>query len=171
MVISWASIIAIGAILILIFSEKLQEENDLPSTHQEANFDPPLELSKTHVTHHFKWSEFETQGITIPDKFKGNIYTLAVQLEKIRASIGKPIVITSGFCIRGHVKNSMHYVGKAADITVEGMTHEELWSHINNMMLSGAIIDGGLGRYDGKYHSTHYDIRSQHARWDWRKNK
>jgi hypothetical protein len=59
-------------------------------------------------------------------------------LDKIREAIGKPVHVTSGFrCYRlneaiGGAANSQHIKGEAADITVSGMTVENLFQFIKN---------------------------------------
>lgn len=74
-----------------------------------------------------------------PDSIKQNLTALCENvLEPLRAKLGKPITITSGYrCERdnaaiGGAKNSQHVLGQAADIFVEGMSVEELFEFINN---------------------------------------
>jgi len=55
-----------------------------------------------------------------------------MNLQVIRDEIGKPIKINSGYRSPEHnksvggVKNSMHVKGKAADITIQGLTPNQI---------------------------------------------
>ncbi len=59
-------------------------------------------------------------------------------LEPLRSTLDNPIRILSGYrcrdlnCAVGGVVNSQHLFGQAADITVENMTHPELFNLIKN---------------------------------------
>lgn len=61
-----------------------------------------------------------------------NLKKLANALEKIRALVGKPVMISSGYRSKelnrlvGGVQTSAHCQGNAADIYVSGMTPKEL---------------------------------------------
>lgn len=67
----------------------------------------------------------------------------------------------------GRKPTSKHRRGEAADIQVSGMKSEDVWFLLKELMVSGKIINGGLGYYPG---FIHYDIRSSPARWYY-KNK
>ena len=68
---------------------------------------------------------------------------------------------------KGRLPSSQHRLGMAADIQVSGMKTEDVWFLLKELMVSGKIINGGLGYYPG---FIHYDIRSSSARWYY-KNK
>lgn len=85
----------------------------------------------THLTPHFRLSEFirsataDAKGIdnTPPDSVIVRLLALCVYvLEPLRAVVGHPIVITSGYrcpalnTAVGGVANSQHMLGEAADI-------------------------------------------------------
>lgn len=66
-----------------------------------------------------------------PDQVK-NLYRVAEVLELVRALVGRPVSVSSGYRSPavnravGGSKNSAHVKGLAADITVPGMTAKEL---------------------------------------------
>lgn len=94
---------------------------------------------------YFSYSEFfksdaadKHQINNIPDNMTlshvlGNINALVLNvLDPLRAKIGRPIIITSGYrCKRvnelvGGSKTSQHMTGKAADIHVQGYTPQQM---------------------------------------------
>lgn len=86
------------------------------------------------LTEHFDLAEFTIsqeaarRGIdnTPPDEALENLYLLAMALEEIRARLGKPIVISSGYrspalnAAVGGAATSAHVLGYAADLTCPG---------------------------------------------------
>lgn len=123
------------------------------------------------ITPHFKWSEFASRGIPVPEEYHENITTLCTALEVIRSYLGdQPITIVSGGGWRhpGHNKStgqatdSQHLYGRAADIRVKGHTPKAVYNAINKLVNSKAIPTGGLHCYDT---FVHYDIRGRKARW------
>ena len=86
------------------------------------------------LTDNFDLSEFVVsqeaarRGIdnTPPGEALENLYLLAMALEEIRARLGKPIVISSGYrspalnAAVGGAPNSAHVLGYAADLTCPG---------------------------------------------------
>lgn len=85
----------------------------------------------------FSWLEFSRNGhgfLNVPDaRAKNNIIELTqLYLDPLRAHIGLPIRITSGFRNRevntavGGSSTSAHMRGEAADIKVNGMTAAQL---------------------------------------------
>jgi uncharacterized protein YcbK (DUF882 family) len=89
-------------------------------------------------------------------------------LQAIRDAIGKPIIINSGYRSPEHNKkvggavNSFHVKGMAVDFRVNGMSQQDLFNKVEELIKSGAIIQGGLGLYSSW---VHYDIRGIKARW------
>lgn len=68
-----------------------------------------------------------------PDEIVLNLRRLAEALEKVRAHVGAPIRVSSGYrclalnkLIAGSSKTSAHVLGLAADISVKGMSAKEL---------------------------------------------
>ena len=98
---------------------------------------------------------------------------LIVQLERLREYLGRygggPIHINSGFRCFDHntavggVRNSQHLYGKAADITVVGVSPFRVQDAADLI-----FSDGGMGRYNT---FTHVDVRGHRARWDQRSSR
>lgn len=88
---------------------------------------------------------------------------LLAGLEKLRAMIGRPIYINSGYRCEKHnseiggASKSYHLKGMAADISVKGMNSQELFSYCET-------IDefGGLGLYQTW---VHVDTREKKTAW------
>ena len=128
------------------------------------------------LTNNFSKSEFECKsGEEMPLDVLENVKLLAIQLQKIREYVGKPIRINSAYRSEAHneaiggVKTSQHILGKAADITIDTFTPDEVVSIIENMLTNemlGGFYIGGLGSYNT---FTHIDIREKKARWNFKK--
>lgn len=125
------------------------------------------------LTENFKKKEFEcADGSEMPIEVQLNIAELAVQLEIIRSHFNAPIKINSAYrspeynaTIPGASKNSQHVLGKAADIVVKGYTPDEVADALEFLINTGMIKEGGVGRYNT---FTHYDIRGERARWNYK---
>jgi uncharacterized protein YcbK (DUF882 family) len=113
------------------------------------------------VNQHFKRAEFACRcgcGFAAVDA------ELLAVLTDLRETYGKPIKITSACRCPSHnrkvggSKNSMHLIGIAADIQVEGMSPAKVEQYL-------------LGKYPGKYGIAaaktfvHIDVREKPARW------
>ena len=128
------------------------------------------------LTNNFTKSEFDCKsGEEMPLDVLENVKLLAIQLQKIRDYVGKPIRINSAYRSEAHneaiggVKTSQHILGKAADITIDTFTPDEVVSIIENMLTNemlGGFYIGGLGSYNT---FTHVDIRDKKARWNFKK--
>jgi len=128
------------------------------------------------LTNNFTKSEFDCKsGEEMPLEVLENVKLLAIQLQKIREYVGKPIRINSAYRNKAHneaiggVKTSQHILGKAADITIDTFTPDEVVSIIENMLTNemlGGFYIGGLGSYNT---FTHIDIRDKKARWNFKK--
>lgn len=124
------------------------------------------------LTENFDREEFEcADGSEMPTDVQLNIAELAVQLEIIRAHFNAPIKINSSYRSPEHnkavggSKNSQHLLGKAADIIVKGVSPDEVADAIDFLIATGMIKEGGVGRYNT---FTHYDIRGERARWNYK---
>ena len=129
------------------------------------------------LTKNFSKSEFDCKsGADMPLEVLENVKLLAIELQKIRDYVGLPIRINSAYrcpyyndnIVKG-AKNSQHKLGKAADITIDTFTPDEVVGVIENLLVNemlGSFYIGGLGRYNT---FTHIDIRDYKARWDNRK--
>jgi uncharacterized protein YcbK (DUF882 family) len=85
------------------------------------------------------------------------------KLQQLRDMVKRPVRITSGYrtpaynsTCPGAADGSQHLYGKAADITISGLTPDEVFEIVNPMF-------NGVGRYNN---FTHCDIRDYYARWD-----
>ena len=93
---------------------------------------------------------------------------LAWTLQRVRDEVGLPIRINSGYRCPAHnmsvggATHSKHVEGFAADIEVAGIEARDVADKVEKLMESGAIPNGGLGRYRS---FTHIDIRQEPARW------
>lgn len=122
-----------------------------------------------HLTEHFMLREFDCHdGTPIPDELISNVALLAINLEVIRAEVGSPLHVNSGYRTPtynkkvGGVPGSQHLLAKASDITCKTHSPKQLADLILRLMTEGKIHNGGLGRYPG---FTHYDIRKSPSRW------
>ena len=123
------------------------------------------------VTKNFNRQEFDcNDGSAMPEEVEKNIIELAEQLQILRDHIGLPIRITSGYRSKeynrriGGVRNSMHVIGKASDLYMDGMSARELNGVIIDLIRAGKMKEGGVGLYVSKGF-VHYDIRGTRARW------
>ena len=121
------------------------------------------------VTKNFKLSELEFSD-QVPPELIANAVELLQNLQVIRDHFQKPIIIISGYRSPtrneqvGGAKKSQHMEAKAADIKINGIPTEELFSRIDKLMNQGKIKVGGLGFYPDQGF-VHYDIRGIKARW------
>lgn len=129
------------------------------------------------LTKNFSLSEFNCKcgDCTIPSDVLFNIKIVAKNLQILRDYVGVPVRINSAYRCKEHNKavggssRSQHILGKAADITIDGVTADEVYYIVRklrrNPMLEGVIFQG-LGRYNT---FTHVDIRDSYTTWDYRK--
>jgi GH24 family phage-related lysozyme (muramidase) len=135
----------------------------------------PIREADDARTEHFRLSEFASgDGVPTPRGVIGTIQILMEQLEVLRAEVGAPIRIHSGYRSPAHnasvggAKKSQHLCGQAADITISGLTARQIYDRIESLIAAGRMMQGGLGLYDGPDRQTpfvHYDIRGSRARW------
>lgn len=122
------------------------------------------------MTKNFNISEFECKcGCEMPNDIYINIVKLANQLQVLRDKIGEPVIITNAYrckehndTIKGSSRSSQHILGKAADIKVKGSSPKEVFDTIEELILEGEMLQGGLSDYRT---FTHYDFRGRKARW------
>ena len=121
------------------------------------------------LTVNFSLEEFACHdGTPVPPELIKTVTKLAENLEIIRKEVGKPLKILSGYRtpawnkrVEG-AKSSNHMLGRAADITVEGIPPKAIADTIERLIKEGKLPPSGLGRYKG---FTHYDIRGKNSRW------
>jgi len=87
-------------------------------------------------------------------------------LEQLRILAGKPIVVHDGYRCSAHneqvggVSNSEHTRGEAADVSIPGMSLQQMYELAIQVP---TFFNGGIGAYDGNF--LHLDIRPHQARW------
>lgn len=121
------------------------------------------------LTNNFNLSEFASKdGAPFPPDIVKNIEVLAQQLQILRDELNLPIVINSGYRSPQHnlkiggAKDSFHVRGMAVDIVVKGMTPQQLYNKIEQLIKKGKMIEGGIGLYSSW---VHYDYRGKKIRW------
>lgn len=132
---------------------------------------PAPVLPPTMLTEHFSLEDFKSHdGVAVPLHLIPNVTLLAQNLEIIRTNAGdRPIRIISGFRSASHnnavggATASKHLTAEAADITISGMSLQEVRKLIKKLMDDGAITPGGLVLYPGRF--VHYDVRGFFKKW------
>lgn len=121
------------------------------------------------LTKNFVLSEFACKdGTPVPNDKIELIKELAENLQILRDHVEKPIRINSAYRTEeynqriGGAPRSQHVACRAADIVVIGMLPNIVQDTIEDLIESGKMAEGGMGRY-GTF--THYDIRGYRARW------
>ena len=114
------------------------------------------------LTKNFSKSEFECKdGSKMPEDVFENVKELAFNLQIIRDCIERPINLTNAYRSLSHNRSigskdtSQHIKGKAADLQVDGIEPNYLYTIIEDLILKGKIKQGGLGLYNT---FVHYDI-------------
>lgn len=123
------------------------------------------------MTKNFNISEFNSKdGSKMPSEVYLNIVKLVGRLQFLRDYTGRAITVNSGYRSPEHNAkiggslSSQHLLGKAADITIEGLKPSEVYMIIDELIDMGLMLEGGLGLYEKKGF-VHYDIRKNKARW------
>ena len=90
---------------------------------------------------------------------------LADILENIRVHFGKPVHINSGYrtvsynkTVSSSSSTSQHCNGLAADLHVDGHTHQEVYNYACQLLGD----HGGVGLYSW---GVHIDVRANKSRW------
>ena len=111
------------------------------------------------VTAHFSRSEFVCRHC---GEYRGDLEHLCEHLERLRAAVGRPCVIVSGYRCPAHnravggASQSRHLYGDAVDLEHGYATEAQ----------AAAAGFTGVGRYSG--YATHVDLRpGGPARWDY----
>lgn len=118
--------------------------------------------AKTALSPNFKLSEFACKdGTQVPEKYIGNVQLLMNNLQALRAELGLPIHINSGYRTDAYNKSvggkpdSAHRGAMAADITVIGKSPAQVKAAIEKLIKAGKMHNGGIGLYKT---FVHYDI-------------
>ena len=120
-----------------------------------------------------KWFDKETQAKVIMlynecKSIQHNVQKLANQLQTLRNEVDVPVIINIAYrpvfyeLSKGRDGTSQHTLGKAADITAQGLKPKYVAAKIEQLISSGDMLQGGLGVYST---FVHYDIRKTRARW------
>ena len=93
------------------------------------------------LTEHFSREEFACHdGTPLPEALVPDTIRLCKNLEVLRAALGKPITILSGYRSPEHngavngADHSLHLVGKAADIVVNGYKPADVHAKIEELI-------------------------------------
>lgn len=128
---------------------------------------PPHQL-----TPHFHIGEFACKdGNAVPAHLLSNVRALSVNLEVIRAQLGAPIIINSGYRTPAYNKlvggavASQHLLANAVDIVVKGCSPFYVFKIIRDLMKSGTIESGAVILYNT---FVHYDRRGTMLFLDYR---
>jgi uncharacterized protein YcbK (DUF882 family) len=111
----------------------------------------------TALTEHFNLEEFQSHdGAPFPPEVVENLKKTALMLEWVRAAVGTPLFINSGYrspawnAKIGGEPNSYHIKGMAADIVSKTKTPAEVQAVCKRLQEQGVV--GGLGSYAGFTH-------------------
>lgn len=118
--------------------------------------------SERQITPHFKVREFACSDGSDPVFIS---QPLAELLENIRVHFGAAVHIHSGYrtvsfnaSIKNSSKKSQHCNGLAADLHVDGHTHQEVYNYACQLLGD----HGGVGLYSW---GVHIDVRANKSRW------
>ena len=122
-------------------------------------------MNKIKISENFSLHEFECRDGSHLVKLDEELID---KLQKLRELIGKPITVNSGYRTTeynkkiGGAPKSQHIEGKAADITVKGLTPLQVKEYAEKVGFRG------IGIYNT---FTHVDVRTTQTRWDLRTKK
>lgn len=122
------------------------------------------------ITDHFSLAEFACPDAGPPTESEHleRLAHLCAQLEVLRAQLGAPIIVISGYRSPsyneriGGATRSQHMNACAADIKVKGVEPAEVHATIDRLIREGRMEQGGLGLYRT---FVHYDVRGRRSRW------
>jgi uncharacterized protein YcbK (DUF882 family) len=124
------------------------------------------------LTQHFDIDEFMCRcGCAPPPEVLQRIPPLARALEVLRAEVRAPVQVISGYrCAKHNAKvggalNSRHTWGDAVDLQVTGWGGKDLRALVERLIAAKRMPNGGLGTYEKKALTLHYDLRGIAARW------
>ena len=127
---------------------------------------PTVYPTPTNYSEHFTRRELDCHcGCDAPPGVEANLARLAASLEVLRAAIGTPLHVNSGYrCPAynkriGGAKQSQHMEGKAADLSGRKALPKAIHDAAENVP---AFLHGGIGLYPT---FCHVDIRPGTARW------
>ena len=124
-------------------------------------------MNNIRISKNFKLREFQSPNGEVKIHSE-----LLDKLQKLRDHFGRPVIITSGYRTPEHNRavggapDSQHLYGRAADIVVRGVPHDEVYRQAIRLGFRG------VGRYNTH---THVDVRERtksgkaYDSWDYRK--
>ncbi len=110
----------------------------------------------------FRVREFACSDGSDPVFIDSELVTI---LQKIRTHFGRAVTITSAYRTPSHNKKvggavySQHQYGKAADISLRGVSSDKVATFADKLMPNR----GGIGTYNT---FTHIDVRASKSRWN-----
>ena len=117
------------------------------------------------ITPHFKPYEFACSDGSDPIFVSPRLVEV---LEAIRTHFGAAVTVTSGYrtvsynkTVSGSSSTSQHCNGLAADLHVDGHTHQEVYNYACQLLGD----HGGVGLYSW---GVHIDVRATKSRFDYR---
>lgn len=116
-------------------------------------------MNNIQISNNFKLKEFQCKDGSQLVKIDSE---LLHKLQKLRDSMGKPVIINSGYRTPeynktvGGAKKSYHMQGKAVDIRINGLKPEEIAKIAEKTGFTG------IGIYKS---FTHLDIRPNKTKW------
>ena len=132
-------------------------------------------LHDRQLTRHFRLSEFACKCSAcagVPEHLLASIEGLAANLETgIRGPLGMAVSVISGYRCEAHnraiggASDSRHIHGDAADIQIDGLDGLWLAGWTEAQIKAGTMAQGGVGTYESKPRTLHYDTRGTRARW------
>ena len=109
-------------------------------------------------------ADFEKNKKELLPKLQKLANNLQVLRDDLNASVSINIAYRPKWyeILKGRSGNSRHCKCEAGDLTVDGYTPLQVYFKIEELIKSGKMDQGGLGKYNS---FTHYDIRGVKARW------
>lgn len=152
-------------------NESPEPEEPMPETEEPPQEDEFETSRDVQMTPHFNSSEFSNPAWADQEPDFQVSRVLTDSLEQFRVQVGnRPVKVLSGYRGPAHnasvggVEHSQHLLGRAADVTVSGMTVAEMNE------AAETVGFGGIGLYpSGRIRSqgfVHLDVRSGFARWE-----
>lgn len=122
------------------------------------------------LSDHFETEEFACRdGTPYPEEWvRERLLPLVQDLELLRAELGAPIRIESGYRTPkynrkiGGAPNSLHIQGLAVDFAVDRKELTDVRLLLYALIREGTVTEGGVGIYPT---FIHYDHRGYRARW------
>lgn len=118
---------------------------------------------------HLTWAELAcADGTAYPQQWReSRAGRLAVEFERVRAAVGRPIVIGSAYRTPAHnarvggAQNSQHVQGRALDLyPPKGVSVEQLYTIVKTIARDDASGINGVGKYPT---FVHMDVRPPRA--------